>query len=530
MTISISIIIPVHNGASTIGACLDALQRQTVDRQRYEIIVVDEGSTDGTVRVAEARGVLVLRQDRQGRAAARNLGVQKASGEIVCFTDATCEPAGNWLAEISAPLCHSEAIGCKGIYASRQVEMVARFVQLEYAEKYRRLLSQKNIDFIDTYSAAYRRDILLANSGFDERFPYLADQELSFRLAARGYQMVFRPTAVVYQQHSASLRHYFHKKFIIGYWKAQVVRRFPGQVVNDSHTPQLLKAQMALMTLLLTVVAMLPFGRGAATAVLSLLLAFLLTTLPFIAFVWRRDYGVALSAPWLLAVRAVALTLGYAGGLIRPQPGISGQEVTIGGLSYIFKRVVDIAGSLAGLLLALLVGPWLALAIKIDSPGPIFFYQERVGQRGRPFTLIKFRSMTANAEAELANLLDMSQLGEPVFKLDNDPRVTRVGRFLRRWSLDELPQFWNVLKGEMSLVGPRPEESRLVAIYNDWQRRRLSVKPGLTGPMQVQGRGDLSLETRVRLEVAYIESYSLRQDMAILLQTLPAVLRGNGAR
>jgi lipopolysaccharide/colanic/teichoic acid biosynthesis glycosyltransferase len=124
----------------------------------------------------------------------------------------------------------------------------------------------------------------------------------------------------------------------------------------------------------------------------------------------------------------------------------------------------------------------------------------------------------------------MSQLGEPVFKLDNDPRVTRVGRFLRRWSLDELPQFWNVLKGEMSLVGPRPEESRLVAIYNDWQRRRLSVKPGLTGPMQVQGRGDLSLETRVRLEVAYIESYSLRQDMAILLQTLPAVLRGNGAR
>jgi len=112
----------------------------------------------------------------------------------------------------------------------------------------------------------------------------------------------------------------------------------------------------------------------------------------------------------------------------------------------------------------------------------------------------------------------------------DDPRLTRSGRFLRRWSLDELPQFWNVLKGEMSLVGPRPEETCYVAQYNDYQRRRLAVKPGLTGPMQVHGRGDLSLDERVRLDLDYIENYSLGLDLALLLQTVPTVLRGQGAR
>ena len=115
-------------------------------------------------------------------------------------------------------------------------------------------------------------------------------------------------------------------------------------------------------------------------------------------------------------------------------------------------------------------------------------------------------------------------------KAAHDPRLTRVGKFLRRWSLDELPQFWNVLKGEMSLVGPRPEETRFVANYNDWQRRRLSVKPGITGPMQVSGRADLPLDTRVDLELQYIENYSLARDLTLLLRTIPAVIRGTGAR
>jgi lipopolysaccharide/colanic/teichoic acid biosynthesis glycosyltransferase len=174
--------------------------------------------------------------------------------------------------------------------------------------------------------------------------------------------------------------------------------------------------------------------------------------------------------------------------------------------------------------------PFIALAIKLESRGSVFFVQERVGQDGKLFRCFKFRTMVVDAEEKLETLIDIETLAEPVFKLENDPRVTTIGRFLRRWSVDELPQFWNVLRGEMSLVGPRPEETRIVNRYNAYHRRRLAVKPGLSGPMQVNGRGDLPLTERVRLEIEYIENYSVRRDIEILLQTFPAVFHGEGAR
>jgi lipopolysaccharide/colanic/teichoic acid biosynthesis glycosyltransferase len=127
-------------------------------------------------------------------------------------------------------------------------------------------------------------------------------------------------------------------------------------------------------------------------------------------------------------------------------------------------------------------------------------------------------------------MLANANLDPLLVKPEDDPRLTRTGRFLRRWSLDELPQFWNVLKGDMSLVGPRPEETRYVAHYNDWQRRRLAVKPGMTGPMQVNGRADLPLDERVEMELNYIENYSIWHDILLLLHTAPAVIRGEGAR
>ncbi len=171
----------------------------------------------------------------------------------------------------------------------------------------------------------------------------------------------------------------------------------------------------------------------------------------------------------------------------------------------------------------------IAALVKLDSPGPAIFSQPRVGQNGRPFRILKFRTMVDRAEEMLPQLVDLDALPEPAFKLRDDPRVTRVGRFLRRWSLDELPQLVNVLRGEMSLVGPRPEQAAVVARYTDDQRRRLAVKPGMTGPMQVSGRGDLPFEERLALELDYIERYSLRRDLAILLRTIPAVVRGQGA-
>jgi lipopolysaccharide/colanic/teichoic acid biosynthesis glycosyltransferase/GT2 family glycosyltransferase len=524
-----SIVIPAYNAAATITDCIQAARQQEFAAP-YEIIVVDDGSRDDTACLAEQAGAAVLRQPRSGPAAARNAGIQAARSEIICFTDADCAPRPDWLNQITAPLSDPEIIGGKGTYATRQPEIVARFVQIEYEDKYDLLRLSPRIDFIDTYSAVYRRAILLANGCFDERFRFVEDQELSFRLAARGYQMVFQPSAVVYHRHSATLPAYFRKKFFIGYWKAQVVRRFPGQGIKDSHTPQVIKVQMGLVALLGLAAAATLLTPWAALALAGLLLAFLLTTLPFTAKAWGKDRRVALASPLLLAVRALALGLGYGWGLLRPQPGISGEQGTIGGFNYLGKRALDLFGAFLGLTFTGLVGPWIALAIRLDSPGPIVFRQQRIGQGGRPFTVYKFRSMQANAEAELERLIDLHQLAEPVFKLENDPRVTAVGRHLRRWSLDELPQFWNVLKGDMSLIGPRPEEARIVAHYNDWHRRRLAVKPGLTGPMQVNGRGDLPLDARVRLELEYIEHYSLWRDCLILLKTIPAVLRGNGAR
>ena len=143
--------------------------------------------------------------------------------------------------------------------------------------------------------------------------------------------------------------------------------------------------------------------------------------------------------------------------------------------------------------------------------------------------MLKFRTMVSDAEKRLGELVDLDRLEEPVFKIRNDPRVTRVGRFLRRTSLDEIPQFINVLKGAMSLVGPRPEEEAVVALYDDRQRMRLSVKPGLTGPMQVYGRGDLTFEERLALERDYLDNLSVAGDLAILLRTPSAVFRGHGA-
>jgi lipopolysaccharide/colanic/teichoic acid biosynthesis glycosyltransferase len=195
----------------------------------------------------------------------------------------------------------------------------------------------------------------------------------------------------------------------------------------------------------------------------------------------------------------------------------------------VLKRLIDLVGALVGLIVTVPLMVLIAIAIRLDSTGPIFFVQTRAGQGGKPFRMYKFRSMIVDAETRLNEVIAANRLPPPVFKIPADPRVTRVSRILRRFSLDELPQFVNVLKGEMSLVGPRPEEMRIVALYADWHRKRLAVKPGITGPMQTFGRGALSLDERVRLELKYIENYSVWQDFYFLLKTIPAVLGGRGA-
>lgn len=225
-------------------------------------------------------------------------------------------------------------------------------------------------------------------------------------------------------------------------------------------------------------------------------------------------------------------------GRARPSAGLS-QVADLPVLEYetgdvsrstmMIKRVFDIVVGGATLLLTLPLFPLIALAIRLESRGGVFFIQTRAGLDGRPFRMLKFRTMVADAERQLSDLVSFDELAEPVFKFDSDPRVTRVGRFLRRTSLDELPQLLNVVRGQMSVVGPRPEQVELVERYRREHRFRLAVKPGVTGPMQVCGRGDLNFQERLAVEFEYVEHVSLARDLRILAETIPAALRGNGA-
>jgi exopolysaccharide biosynthesis polyprenyl glycosylphosphotransferase len=200
------------------------------------------------------------------------------------------------------------------------------------------------------------------------------------------------------------------------------------------------------------------------------------------------------------------------------------------GWQLLIKRLLDICGS-AVLLAALApIFGLVALLIKLDSPGPVFFRQERVGLNKRRFTLVKFRTMIEGAEHQQQMLEAVNQASGPVFKIKTDPRVTRLGQFLRRYSIDELPQLFNVLKGEMSLVGPRPLPVRdVVRIDTRWHKRRLSMKPGVTCLWQVNGRSDVNFDRWVRLDLEYIDNWSLGLDLKILMKTIPAVVKGSGA-
>ncbi|HEU4792206.1 MAG TPA: undecaprenyl-phosphate glucose phosphotransferase [Nitrolancea sp.] len=210
-------------------------------------------------------------------------------------------------------------------------------------------------------------------------------------------------------------------------------------------------------------------------------------------------------------------------------PLIGLKDTRIRGANYLIKRGMDLMIALTVLILAAPLMLLIALAVRLSSPGPVFFRQERVGKGGRRFTLYKFRSMCQDAEERKAELQATYQLGTLLFKIKDDPRVTRVGHFLRRTSLDELPQFFNVLLGEMSVVGPRPPVPAEVRAYDDWHYERLLVTPGLTGLWQVSGRSNLTFDEMVKLDLYYAEHWSPWLDIKLMLRTVPAVILARGA-
>jgi len=315
---SVSIIIPTFNGASRIGNCLDALLCQTVEPDT-EILVINDGSTDGTAEVvARYSGVRLITQSNAGPAAARNRGALEARGTVILFTDDDCVPTPEWLAAMIEPFKDPGVVGAKGIYRTRQRSLAARFVQIEYEDKYRRMSDLPQIDFIDTYSAGFRRDRFLEMNGFDTSFPVACaeDVELSYRMSARGWTMRFVPAAIVYHTHPDTLWRYFNKKYKFAFWRVLAVRKNPNKAMKDSHTPQLMKLQLLFAPVLLLAIVGDLVVHPRVPAWLLVCAAFLVSTLPF---TWRalpKDPIVGLLSPVLLAARASAQLLGVTAGLI----------------------------------------------------------------------------------------------------------------------------------------------------------------------------------------------------------------------
>lgn len=229
--------------------------------------------------------------------------------------------------------------------------------------------------------------------------------------------------------------------------------------------------------------------------------------------------------PDLFQLSLSQIAVDAVGGI--PLIGVKETSFTSGALA--LKRVMDVLLTAALLLLLLIPMGIIAFLIKISSPGPVIFSQPRVGRGGKLFTAYKFRTMRQGAEDEKEDLLHLNEASGPLFKMRNDPRVTSIGRWLRRTSFDELPQLWNVLNGDMSLVGPRPPLPNEVAQYQDWHKRRLDVAPGVTGLWQVSGRSELTFDEMVMLDLYYIENWSPWLDIWIMLKTIPALLTARGA-
>lgn len=238
----------------------------------------------------------------------------------------------------------------------------------------------------------------------------------------------------------------------------------------------------------------------------------------------RLGLGVKIT-PDILGAGSERLQVFYLGDI----PMLEYQAKGLHGADLLLKRAFDIlVSALALILLSPLLG-LLAVLVRLDSRGPILYVSERCGRKGKAFRFYKFRSMRPGAEEELEKLRHLNETDGPVFKIRRDPRVTRVGRFLRRLSLDELPQLWNILKGDMSLVGPRPPTPEEVVKYEDWQLRRLEIRPGLTCLWQIGGRSNLSFTDWMKLDLFYLDNWSFWLDLKIILKTVFVVLRGEGA-
>ena len=295
----ISVIIPVFNGESVLATLFDAIARLEFSPElETEIIFVNDGSEDGTQKLLEGfRGEWggtceILKTENRGPAAARNLGAREAKGEILLFTDADCAPDEKWLIRMTAPFAGDPELGgVKGVYRTAQTGLIPSFVQLEYEYKYRRMQRFQQIDFVDTYSAGYRRGVFLKHGGFSTEYPVACaeDIEFSFRLKKEGVRMLFLPDAVVLHRHPDSPAAYLKKKMKFAYWRLAALEQHPAFLISDSHTPQSMKYQVSILFFLCLAVPVSFVAPAAGYSALVLGLVYIILCIPFWLFLIRRQ-------------------------------------------------------------------------------------------------------------------------------------------------------------------------------------------------------------------------------------------------
>ncbi|MFN8534408.1 MAG: glycosyltransferase [Dehalococcoidia bacterium] len=313
----VSVIVPAYNAADTLPACLAALRSQTVPLEPSDIVVVDDGSTDGTAAVAEAFGVRLLRQEHENQATARNRGVRATSTDIVLFTDSDCEPAPDWVERMLDAFADPQVVGVKGCYRTRQPGLVPRFIQQEFEQKYEQLRVSRQLDFIDGYAAGYRRGQFLALGGFDPRYPPVEDIELSFRAVRSGHVLGFAPDAVVFHRHRDNLVSYARTKARAATLWVDVYRAHPTKLGNDSRQPRLVVAQICLAAAILTLSPIAAVSLPVRRLVALLGVMFLGSTVPLAARIAKDDAAVALAAPILTFVRSASQVFGIVRGAAR---------------------------------------------------------------------------------------------------------------------------------------------------------------------------------------------------------------------